>query len=563
MFRRIPPLSPTLLTLLVSMALVLLYNGQFWSALLDAVPARSARDLLFIASFGVLLVVIFNLLLQALPARRLLKPVLVLLLLVAAGVSHFASAYGTIIDRHMVASLLQTDAREARDLLGLPMLARLLLLGLLPSILVWRLPLARRSWRRATAVRGGVVASSVTLLALLLWPSYQDYAFFLREHRELGQMVNPATALIAAVKFSMDEPLAAGPVQRVAGNVTRLASTQRDERPTVVVLVLGETARAASFSLNGYAQPTNPELSRLPVVSFENVSSCGTSTAESLPCMFSHLGRAEYSERTARTAENLLDILQRAGLEVAWIDNNAGCKGVCERVPTERTSHGTDPALCPDGECRDEVMLEPLQRIVRDAQTDTVVVLHMNGSHGPAYFKRYPDDFRKFTPTCETSEIRSCSTEAIRNTYDNTIVYTDHFLARVVATLEAASERLDTAMLYVSDHGESLGEASTWLHGLPYHIAPDVQKHVPMILWASGGYSVRQGLDLDCLQAASEAPLSHDHLFHSMLGLLDVRTDIYAAGLDFATQCRGKAGDHGVRQAARESGRRTTAQAGG
>lgn len=563
MFRRIPPVSPTLLTLLVSMVLVLLYNGQFWSTLLAAVPTRSVRDLLFIASFGVLLVMIFNLLLQLLPTRRVLKPALVLLLLVAAGVSHFAGEYGTIIDRHMIASLLQTDVREARDLLGLPMLVRLLLLGLLPSLLVWRLPLARRSWRRAAAVRTGVVASSGVLLALLLWPSYQDYAFFLREHRELGQMVNPATALIAAVKFSMDEPLAAGPVQRVAGDVARLASPGREERPTVVVLVLGETARAASFSLNGYAQPTNPELALLPVVSFENVSSCGTSTAESLPCMFSHLRRAEYSARAARAAENLLDILQRAGLEVAWIDNNAGCKGVCERVPTERTSHGTDPAVCPDGECRDEVMLEPLQRIIRDARTDTVVVLHMNGSHGPAYFKRYPDKFRKFTPTCETSEIRSCSAEAIRNTYDNTILYTDHILAAVITALDAESERLDTAMLYVSDHGESLGEASTWLHGLPYRIAPDVQKHVPMILWASADYSDRQGLDINCLRASSEAPLTHDYLFHSMLGLLNVRTDIYAAGLDFATPCRGMAGDPSVPQVARESGRRTTAHTGG
>ncbi len=534
-----PPISPALLTLLVSVVLVLLHNGQFWSTLLDAVPTRSATDLLFIASFGVLLVLILNLLLQVLPTRRFLKPVLVLLLLVAAGVSHFASAYGTIIDRHMVASLLQTDLREARDLLGLPMLARMLLLGLLPALLVWSVPLAKRSCRRAAAVRGGVVASSGVLLALLLWPSYQDYAFFLREHRELGQMVNPVTALIAAAKFSMDEPLAAGPVQRVGGDVARLVPVGRNERPTVIVLVLGETARAASFSLNGYAQPTNPELSLLPVISFDNVNSCGTSTAESVPCMFSHLGRAEYSARAARGAENLLDILQRAGLEVAWIENNAGCKGVCERVPTVRTSHGTDPALCPDGECRDEVMLEPLQRIIRNASADTVVVMHMNGSHGPAYFKRYPDSFRKFTPTCETSEIRSCSSESIRNTYDNTIVYTDHVLATVIAALEAESKRLDTAMLYVSDHGESLGEASTWLHGLPYRIAPDVQKHVPMILWASGGYRARQGLDLDCLQASSEAPITHDHLFHSMLGLSNVRTNLYSAELDVAARCRG------------------------
>lgn len=553
MFKRIPPISPALLTLLVSAALVLFYNGQFWTTLLDAVPTRSPADLLFIASFGVLLVTLFNLLLQALPARALLKPALVLLLMSAAMVSHFAGSYGTIVDRHMIASVLQTDAREVRDLLGVPMLARLLLLGVLPSMLVWRVPLAARSWRRAAALRAGIVVSSIAMLALLLWPSYQDYAFFLREHRELGQMVNPATAMIAVAKFAMDEPRADGPVQEVAGTLTRMTPAGRGRRPAVIVLVLGETARAANFSLNGYARPTNPELSLLPVVSFDNVYSCGTSTAESVPCMFSHLGRAEYSAGAARAAENLLDIAQRAGLEVVWIENNAGCKGVCERIRTEQTSHGTDPALCPNGECRDEVMLAPLRRVIREARGDTVVVMHMNGSHGPAYFKRYPRQFRKFTPTCETSRIRSCSPQAIRNTYDNTILYTDHFLAETIATLDAEAARLDTAMLYVSDHGESLGEASTWLHGLPYRIAPDVQKHVPMIMWASEGYRMRQDLDLDCLRNGRAAPVTHDHLFHSMLGLLGVRTGLYSEELDVAARCRIGGRDSALVQAPRRS----------
>lgn len=563
MSRRIPPISPSLLTLLVSLVLVLFYNGQFWTTLLAALPTRSGCDLLFLASFGILLAILFNMALQLVPARGVFKPTLVLVLLSAAMVSHFAASYGTVIDRHMIASLLQTDAREARDLLGVPMFARLLLLGLLPSVLVGLVPVKVRTWRRAAAARTGTVAASAALLALMLWPFYQDYAFFLREHRELGSMLNPATALIALVKFTMDEPLAAGPVQRIAQDLTRVEPIGAAHRPAVVVLVLGETARAASFSLNGYERPTNPQLSGLPVVSFSNVHSCGTSTAESVPCMFSHLGRADYSAREARSAENLLDILQRAGLEVAWIENNAGCKGVCERIPMERTSHGTDESLCPNGECRDEVMLEPLRRRVREATRDTVIVMHMNGSHGPAYFRRYPQSFRVFSPACETSQLHTCPVESVRNAYDNTILYTDHILAGAIAALEAESARIDTAMLYVSDHGESLGEAATWLHGLPYAIAPEVQKRVPMIMWASTGYRDRQGLDFDCLQASRDAPLSHDYLFHSMLGLLNVRTDVYAPELDFVTRCRGVAREPSLRQVAREPGRGATTQTGG
>lgn len=563
MFKRIPPVSPALLALLVSVALVVFYNGQFWTTLLAALPTRNGSDLLFLASFGLLLTIVFNMLLQLVPTRVFLKPTLVLVLMSAAMVSHFASSYGSIIDRHMIASLLQTDVREARDLLGVPLVMRLLLLGVLPSVLVWRVPLKARTWRAAAATRTGILAASGTLLAILLWPSYQDYAFFLREHRELGSMVNPATAMIALAKFTMDEPLAVGPPRRIAGDLSRAAPTGDQLRPVVVVLVLGETARAANFSLNGYERPTNPQLAKLPVVSFENVHSCGTSTAESVPCMFSHLGRADYSAREARSTENLLDILQRAGLEVAWVENNAGCKGVCKRVPTEDTSHGTNELLCPGGECRDEVMLDPLRRRVSAARRDTVVVLHMNGSHGPAYFRRYPDSFKAFSPTCETSQLHACPVDEVRNAYDNTILYTDHFLAETIAALEAESERLDTAMLYVSDHGESLGEASTWLHGLPYAIAPEVQKHVPLIMWASAGYRDRQGLDLGCLQDSRDGPVTHDHLFHSMLGLLNVTTDVYAPGLDITTRCRSGTGDPGVRQAARESGRGAKTEAGG
>ncbi|MFU8819985.1 MAG: phosphoethanolamine transferase [Gammaproteobacteria bacterium] len=526
------------MTLLVSIALVLVYNGQFWTTLLAELPGHSGRALLFTASFGVLLVVVFNLFLQLLPARAVLKPVLMLTVISAALVSHFASSYGAIIDRHMIASLLQTDFREARDLLGFGLVARTCLLGVLPAVLIWFTPLKRQSWRRAALVRGGTIVSSGVVLALILSSLYQDYAFMLREHRELGQMVNPGAAILSAALYALDEPLAAVPIKTVAGDVRRTVPANAGRKPMVIVLILGETARADNFSLNGYPRTTNPELAALPVISFSNVHSCGTSTAESVPCMFSHLGQSDFSVKAARTSENLLDILKRAGLDILWIENNSGCKGVCDRVATDKTSHAADDALCPDGECQDEIMLEPLRQALSRADDDLVVVMHQNGSHGPAYFRRYPPRFRAFLPACETSNIQSCSTDEIRSAYDNTILYTDHVLAQVIATLEARSEDIDAAMVYVSDHGESLGEANTWLHGLPYRIAPDVQKHVPMIMWSSGSYRTRQHLDQNCLWAARKDAITHDHLFHSVLGMLNVQTDVYEPRLDIFAQCR-------------------------
>jgi lipid A ethanolaminephosphotransferase len=113
-------------------------------------------------------------------------------------------------------------------------------------------------------------------------------------------------------------------------------ATPRRSKPPLLLLVLGETARSGNFSLNGYGRPTNPLLAKEDVASQRNAWSCGTSTAASLPCMFSNFGREAYDSRPANY-EGLLDVLQRAGLAVLWIDNQSGCKGACDRMPNVNT----------------------------------------------------------------------------------------------------------------------------------------------------------------------------------------------------------------------------------
>ena len=167
-----------------------------------------------------------------------------------------------------------------------------------------------------------------------------------------------------------------------------------------------------------------------------------------------------------------------------------------------------------------------------------LLVLHMLGNHGPSYFRRYPPAFRRFLPPCEFDDLQKCSREQIVNAYDNALLYTDHVLASLVAKLKAASGTLDSAMLYVSDHGESLGENNLYLHGLPYAIAPDLQKRVPMALWFSGGTPRALGLDVGCLQRRAKAPAAHDHLFHTLLALVDVKTALYDPAWDLAQGCR-------------------------
>ena len=322
------------------------------------------------------------------------------------------------------------------------------------------------------------------------------------------------------------------------------ASASASTAPPLVLLVVGETARAANFALNGYTRPTTPRLSaRTDLLNAPDAWACGTSTAASLPCMFSHLGREDYQKRQSN-AENLLDVLQHAGLGVLWIDNQSGCKGLCDRVGEINTRTLNDAQWCKDGECQDPIMLRDLASHLQTLPAEqrahaTVVVLHQMGSHGPAYARRSLPTQKQFQPECQTNALQQCSREQVLNAYDNSILATDAFLDQAIEWLKTHAADRPTALLYVSDHGESLGENNLYLHGLPYAIAPDVQKHVPWIAWLSPALQQRAGLDAACLQRDwAQRRLSHDHYFHSVLGLLDIRTSAYQRTLDAFAPCQ-------------------------
>jgi lipid A ethanolaminephosphotransferase len=309
-----------------------------------------------------------------------------------------------------------------------------------------------------------------------------------------------------------------------------------------MLLVVGETARSDHFSLNGYERPTNPQLAALGVVSYRDVTSCGTNTAASLPCMFSHLGRVGHEARE-RDHENLLDLAQHAGLAVLWLDNQSGCKGLCERVPNTMASDGAPAALCSDGECLDEALLNGLDARLAalDPQRRTrgvLLVMHQMGSHGPAYWRRAPADRKPFQPECLTNVLQQCDRQTLVNAYDNSIAYTDQVIAQSIAWLGRQQATYDPLLLYISDHGESLGENGLYLHGLPYAVAPREQKHVPMVVWLPAQTEQGSGPRKACLAEQRDRPLSHDNLFHTVAGALGIRASEYRAELDAFAACR-------------------------
>jgi lipid A ethanolaminephosphotransferase len=517
-------------------------NLPLWQQLTRLTEIHGWRGLGSGIALGMLIFSALTALLSLLAWRWTLKPVLILCLIAAAAGTYFMMTYGVVIDSTMMVNVLQTDPREARDLLSWRLLATLAVLGLLPAIWIWRLPVRRMGLGRQTLGNAATFALSLAALSGALILGFQDISSVMRNHTQLRYLINPLNSFYAL------GTLAAKPFQRNNTVILPLGTdaqaavlTANPGKPPLLVLVLGETARTANFALNGYNRPTTPRLAGENIVSQRDAWSCGTSTAASVPCLFSHLGRDAYDSRPANH-ESLPDVLQHAGLAVLWIDNQSGCKGVCDRIPHVSTTKLEVPGLCENGECFDEVMLHQLDERIAALPAErrargVVVVMHQMGSHGPAYFKRAPAAFKPFLPECTSNALQDCSQAEVVNAYDNTIVYTDHFLASTIQWLKAAEKKSATAMIYVSDHGESLGENNLYLHGLPWRVAPDVQKRVPWITWLSPSFEHLRGLSTDCLKQKADAPVSHDNYFHSVLGALGVRTSVYRKDLDIYAGC--------------------------
>ena len=523
--------------LAVAIYLVAVLNVAFWQRLLAAVAPSTVHDWAFLTAVAVALVAVAYAILVLLALPYIFKPVVAAVLIVCAGATYFMLEYGTLIDDNMIRNVLETDPGETHDLISLKLVAFVAVLGVAPAALLWRWPIAFRPLLRGAPWRMGVAGIALAVGATAAMTFYEDVTSIGREHRELRLSLTPSN-IVSGLGRNLRKPLPKGAPQPYGKDARKGAAWAGRARRAVTVVVIGETARAANFSLNGYARKTNPQLEKVDgLINFANASSCGTDTAVSVPCIFSGFGRGEFRRARADARENLLDILQRAGFAVLWRDNQAGCKGVCDRVPSEKTLDLKLTGLCDGKECRDEALLSGLGEKIDALQSDAVIVLHMMGSHGPAYYRRSPRDFQRFTPACDTNHLSRCSHEALVNAYDNSISYTDHVLAKLIDLL-AQRPHIDTAMLYVSDHGESLGEKGIYLHGMPFAIAPSEQTHIPMMLWLSPSFIDDFGVDQSCLSGRRGNAVSHDNIFHSVLGLMDVSTSVYQAELDLFALCR-------------------------
>ncbi len=528
------PLSPITLIVLTCGFIFCAYNATFWSIAVEIFEGHPVSLAAYIAAVFFLLVATFSFF----GFPWIVKPFLAVMVILSAVTSFYMDKLGVIIDRDMIQNVMVTTVTESKHLITFGFVSYVLVFGVLPALLIMSVKIKPQSWAKTACIPVFTFVISLILTAGLLMSDFKTYASVLRERKDFMSSFQPGAPLVGGIRYArMMLQTKDVTFTAIGEDAVKGASYAGQDQPVLTILIAGETARAQNFSLNGYDVDTNPASAKLPVVSFANVQSCGTATAVSLPCMFSKYDRDGYSYEKGISHENVLDVLSHAGMAVEWWDNNTGDKDLAKRVPSRSFTQTENPEFCPTGECLDGIFMDALKEYAKGITQDTVLVLHQIGSHGPTYYLRYPEEFERFTPACRTAEFKKCTPQEITNAYDNTIAYTDQILADTIGFLDEQAG-LTTALLYVSDHGESLGEAGLYLHGSPYFMAPEFQIKVPMILWMSDKFQARFALDQECLTNSRTNALSHDNLFHSLLGMLDIRTREYDPALDFFAPCK-------------------------
>lgn len=522
---------------LVSFILSLLGNFSFFRNVIDSYPLNGINIIYVISTFFSLFLFI-SFIFTLVASKYTTKPFLILTLMISSFTAYFMDTYHVIIDYSMIQNSLQTNLNESLDLFSIELIFYIVILGIIPSYLVYKTSLSYQSFKKEFFTKLKMMALLLGAILIIVFSFSKFYTSFFREHKTLKYNANPSYWIFSVFNYAKKSLINGKIVVNPLGRDAKIDETPEDKKE-LIILVVGEATRADRFSLNGYKRETNPKLKQEDIINFSNMKSCGTSTAHSVPCMFSIYTKDQYDYKKGITTENILDVLTHTkDVNVLWRDNNSDSKNVALRVQFEDYKSAPTNTICEkDGECRDEGMLVGLDDYIKkSSQKDILIVLHQMGNHGPAYYKRYPKQFEKFTPVCTSNQLEKCTQEEVSNAYDNAILHTDSFLSDVINFLKPYSKTHETAMIYMADHGESLGEKGLYLHGLPYFMAPDTQTHVASLMWF--GDEFRKEFDINALKQNAEKPFSQDNLFHTLLGIFEVDTDVYNKNLDMLQPVR-------------------------
>ncbi|MBS9767378.1 MAG: phosphoethanolamine--lipid A transferase EptA [Flavobacteriaceae bacterium] len=485
--------------LILGLINTILYHYPFYKFVCNHTDIGSLNGVLLLTSLTIVAIflnaLVFYIGLYAL--RNLGKYILVLFFNINAVAVYFINTYGVIIDRTMIGNILNTNYEESSAFFSFTLILYVVLLGILPSIFVLKTQIIRTKFKKF------LMQSTVVFvfLGLLAYANAPNWLWIDKNAKPLGALAMPWSYAVNTVRYFHHKNK-----ENKKQILLPDAKIKNDEK-SVMVLVIGESARSQNFSLYGYEKNTNPLLSQLNNVVHYKAESCATYTTAGVKCILEH-------KDTGDLYENLPNYLYRNGVAVYWRTSNWGEP----KVSIESYQERQDLRKICEQDCEyDGVLLAKLkEQILASNKHKILIVLHTSTSHGPSYYKKYPPRFEVFKPVCKSVELAKCSQEELINAYDNTIVYTDYLLASIIKELASLTE-YKTAMLYVSDHGESLGENNLYMHGIPKSLAPKEQYEIPFIIWTSDTSK----------KLKSKEMLSQHYVFHTILDFLAIDSPIY------------------------------------
>lgn len=514
-----PGLRTSTFVLLLCAVNLVIYQIPLYRYAIDQLQLPSLNAIRVLITLTLIIITISVALLSIISILTpfLLKPICIVFALVNSIALYFMMQYNVILDRDMMGNVLNTRSEESTEFLHYKLILFIALLGVIPAWLIGKITIGKTNRLRILA--NAVI--SLVAMVIVIYLNSVTWLWFDKHSKQLGGQILPWSYVINITRAYVHENKRPEKLQPLP------PATITNSEKTIFLLVIGETARANNFKYYGYHRDTNPKLRALGATALANATACSTYTTASIYCMLSHTGKK------SGAFEVLPNYLQRHDIDVIWRSNNWGEPPLTVSVYEKA---GSLKDSCVGEYCdADDLLLVNLNERIDEAKSDKVlVVVHVKGSHGPSYHTRYPDNFNVFLPVCKSVELNKCSQNSLINAYDNTILYTDDFLSRTINLLKTYKDT-STVLLYASDHGESLGEFGVYLHGTPYSIAPDVQKDIPFIVWMSDTFIQAKSIDSSALQVRSDGH-SHSHIFHSVMGALDVKSDIYIPELDLFNQ---------------------------
>lgn len=493
-------ISLTYFVLIISFITFLLFHFPFFKFVFSTLDSTSLGGITIIINLMIIMLTLnaFVFYFMFFLPKFIGKFLLVLFFNINAIAIYFINTYSVIIDKTMISNILNTNYEESSSFFSFGLIIYLLFLGVIPSIFIVRVKIINESFKKKLTT----FLLTLIFIVSLVFANSSNWLWIDKHSTKLGALAMPWSYVINTSRFYIHKS------QENKKEILLPDATIKDTEKSIAVLVIGESARSENFSLYGYKKNTNPLLSKIKNVYSFKATSCATYTTAGIKCILEH-------ENTSKLYEILPNYLYRNNVEVIWRTTNWGEPPI--HIKNYLNRHDIEKKYGGGYSNYDEILLNGLQeQILVSKNNKILIVLHTTTSHGPTYNKKYPPQFEKFKPVCNSVELGKCTTEELVNAYDNTIVYTDYILSNLIESLKQLDEYKST-MLYVSDHGESLGENNLYMHGLPVSIAPKEQLDIPFIVWLSDDYK----------KIKSHEELSQNHVFHSVLNFLAIESPIY------------------------------------